>query len=130
MRNTVNKNMTLSGLQLSALLKMGLAMVHADGKVTDEETKALSMELLKFGVAPNELPHLLSNATSMSAEHSLIIVAGLDAEQKKYATGYLAMLMACDGIDDSEIKLWRMISTLCGFPTMTIEEAINFWENN
>ena len=122
--------MTLSGLQLSALLKMGLAMVEADGKVTDEEKTALSIEMFKFGVSPDQLPQLLSAATSMSAEHSLVIVAGFDSEQKKYATGYLAMLMACDGIDDSEIKLWRMISTLCGFPTMTIEEAINFWENN
>ena len=109
---------------------MGLAMVEADGKVTEEEKIALTLELAKFGVSPDELEGMLKVANSMGAEAAIITVAGFDEEQKKYATGYLAMLMACDGIDESEVKFWRLISTLCGFPTMTISEAIDFWKNH
>ena len=122
--------MRFSGGQLCALLKMGLAMVEADGKVTEEEKIALTLELAKFGVSPDELEGMLKVANSMGAEAAIITVAGFDEEQKKYATGYLAMLMACDGIDESEVKFWRLISTLCGFPTMTISEAIDFWKNH
>lgn len=105
-------------------------MVEADGKVTEEEKVALSLDLSKFGVNPDQLILMHTAAKAMSAEESVRIVSGFNAEQKKYATGYLAMLMASDGIDESEIKLWRLLSTLCGFPMMSIEQALDFWLNN
>ena len=38
--------------------------------------------------------------------------------------------MASDGdIDDNELALWTLISTLCGLPTMTVMEAINNMKN-
>ena len=122
--------MEFTGKQLTAMLKMGLAMVEADGKVTEEEKIALTIELMKFGVTPDQLEVLLPAANAMSAEESLIIAAGMNAQQKKYVTGYLAMVMACDGVDKSEVKLWSVLSHLCGFPTMTIAQALEFWKNN
>ena len=122
--------MEFTGKQLTAMLKMGLAMVEADGIVSEEEKIALTIELMKFGVTPDQLEILLPAAHAMSAEESLIIAAGMNPQQKKYVTGYLAMIMACDGVDDSEVKLWSVLSHLCGFPTMTIAQALDFWKNN
>ncbi|MDE6716427.1 MAG: tellurite resistance protein TerB, partial [Muribaculaceae bacterium] len=65
--------MTFSGLQLSALLKMGKAMIAADGKVKEEEKIGLSIEVAKFGIPADQLKNLLTNADSMSAEESIII---------------------------------------------------------
>ena len=122
--------MEFTGKQLTAMLKMGLAMVEADGKVTEEEKVALTLDMIKFGVTPEQLGIMLPAANAMSAEESLIIAAGMNAQQKKYVTGYLAMIMASDGVDDTEVKLWSMLSHLCGFPTMTIAQALEFWKNN
>ena len=122
--------MEFTGKQLTAMLKMGLAMVEADGKVTEEEKMALTLELMKFGVTPDQLKILLPAANAMSAEDSLIIAASMSEHQKKYVTGYLSMIMACDGVDDSEVKLWRVLSHICGFPTMTISQALEFWKNH
>lgn len=39
--------------------------------------------------------------------------------------------MAVDGeIADSEIELWRLISTFAELPTMSISEATDFWRNH
>lgn len=122
--------MKFTGKQLTAMLKMGLAMVEADGKVTEEEKIALTLDMIKFGVTPEQLSIMLPAAHAMNAEESLIIAAGMNAQQKKYVTGYLAMIMASDGIDETEVKFWKMLINLCGFPTMTIAQALQFWNNN
>lgn len=52
-------------------------------------------------------------------------------EKKKYATGFLAATMVADGnIDDSELALWKLVSTLASFPTMNIAEALSFWTSH
>ena len=39
--------------------------------------------------------------------------------------------MAADGeIADSEVKLWSLITMLCGLPEMSLGEALSFWSNN
>ena len=117
--------------QLAALVNLGVAMATADGKVTNEETAAISLELVKFGVTTNEVAMLLKTAQTMSPADALITISSMSNEQKKYATGYLAVIMASDGeIADSEVKLWQLICGLGSFPAMTIEEALNFWKNN
>lgn len=122
--------MEFTGKQLAAMLKMGLAMVEADGKVTEEEKVALTLELMKFGVTPDQLNILLPAAIAMSAEESLIIAAGFNDRQKKYVMGYLAMIMGSDGVDNSEVRLWNRLRLFTGCPSMTIVEALEFWKNN
>lgn len=123
--------MTYSGIQLSALVKLGLAMAQADGNVDQNEQKAIAFELCNFGIDASKAPTILAAAAAMDATDALVTIAGMTAEQKKYATGYLAAIMAADGnISDSEVKLWQLICTLASFPTMTIREALNFWTNH
>ena len=123
--------MEFNGKQLSALVKLGIAMAAADGRIADEENVAISFELAKFGVSVDEAGDLLATAQAMSPADALITISALNNEQKKYATGYLAAIMAADGeIADSEVKLWQLICTLGGFPSMNIRDALLFWKNN
>jgi uncharacterized tellurite resistance protein B-like protein len=123
--------MTLNGKQLSALVKMGVAMALADGKVEETEKAAIAIELVKFGVTSNQATQIINNSQSMDASDALETLAWMNTEQKKYATGYLAAVMASDGdIDPSEIKMWQLICTLSAFPTMNIGEALSFWKEH
>lgn len=122
--------MTYNGKQLAALIKMGIAMAAADGRFTDEEKIAIAMELANFGVDEQIVPFLLSSAQEMDAAEAFTVLSSMDTEQKKYATGYLAVIMAVDGIEESEINMWKLISTLAGFPPMTIQQALEFWNNH
>ena len=123
--------MKYTGIELSAIVKLANAMVMADGKVANEEIAAMSIELAKFGVDENAAKSIIGAADAMEYGHAVAVVAAMNLEQKKYVTGYLATIMAADGeIADSEVTLWRLISTLANLPAMNIGEAITFWKNN
>ncbi len=123
--------MTYSGLELSALVKMGIAMASADGRIAEEEKIAIVMELAAFGVGKSDVESLLKASQTMEASQALGILASMTTEQKKYATGYLAAIMASDGeIADSEVKMWQLICTLGAFPTMNVHEALSFWKSH
>lgn len=123
--------MTYNGQQLAALVKMGISMAAADGRFADEERIAIIMELANFGVTQNQAQSLLSTAQLMDAAEALSILSSMTNEQKKYATGYLAVIMTSDGdIDPSEVKMWQVVCTLSSFPTMNISEALNFWNQH
>ena len=123
--------MTYSGLELAALVKMGIAMAAADGKFAEEERIAIVMELAAFGVSQSEVEGLLRASRSMDASQAFGILASMTTEQKKYATGYLAAIMASDGdIADPEVKMWQLICTLGSFPSMNAHEALTFWRSH
>lgn len=117
--------MQFNGKQLAALVKMGIAMIHADGKVEENELKFLAFEIATFGVDPNELQTLIAASEKMEVSDAFGTIAALDAQQKVEATAFLGAMIAADGdADESEIKLWALISHLCDLPSMTIGEAI------
>ena len=120
--------MQFNRLQLSAILKVGICMINADGKVEEKESKVLCMGMAEFGVSEDDFKLLLALADAMTAPTMLATLAALNEEQKKYVCGFLATIMISDGnIDDSEVKLWQLTSSLADFPTMTIAEAAKFW---
>ena len=50
-------------------------------------------------------------------------------EQKKYVAAYLGTLMASDkDINDKELALWRLLSKLCGLPSMNITDAVEYMQ--
>lgn len=119
--------MQFNGKELTAILKMANAMVFADGHIDQEEIKAVSGELIRFGVTEEQLPVLLKASEIMEETEAIAILAGLDDEKKKYVASFLGAIMAIDGdIDDKEVILWRFVSTLCGFPTIDISEAVSY----
>lgn len=123
--------MEFSGKELSALVKMGVAMAAADGKLADEEKAAIVLGMAEFGLDEEAVKAHLALAKSMTPVQALSILTAMDTSQQKFATGFLATVMVSDGdIDDSEVKLWQLVCTLCGFPTMTIAEAVELWRTH
>lgn len=120
--------MTFNGIELMAVAKMAIAMAQADGRVTKEETEIISVELIAFGLDIQAAKALLLKAASMDASEALACISHMNLEQKKYVTGFLAAIMGSDrDIDDSELKLWSLISILADLPTMTVAQALAFW---
>lgn len=62
--------MTYSGLELAALVKMGVAMASADGKFAEEEKIAIVMELAAFGVGQSDVEGLLRASQTMEASQA------------------------------------------------------------
>lgn len=123
--------MKYTGIELSAIVKLANAMIMADGKVANEEIAAMSIELAKFGVDENAAKSIIGAADAMEYGHAVAVVAAMNLEQKKYVTGYLAFIMAADGeIAASEVSMWQLLSTLAQLPTMTVAEALLFWNNH
>ena len=123
--------MKYTGIELSAIVKLANAMVMADGKVANEEIAAMSIELAKFGVDENAAKSIIGAADAMEYGHAVAVVAAMNLEQKKYVTGYLAFIMAADGeIAATEVSMWQLLPTLAQLPTMTVAEALLFWNNH
>ena len=123
--------MTFNELQMIAIAKLAKAMIAADGKVEKTELAAMALEFTRFGVSPDALDRILSNADSMESGTAISIISLMNEAQKKYVTGYLAFVMAADGeVADTEVSMWSLISKLANLPTMTIGQALAFWKNN
>lgn len=122
--------MQFNQLQLAAMVKAGKTMALADGKIEENELLVISSGLMKFGVSKRDFDTILELSDAVSPTDMLSILSKMSYEQKKYVCGYLAAIMASDGdVDDSEVKLWCLISQLAGFPEMTLAEAGAFWVN-
>ncbi|MBQ8153267.1 MAG: tellurite resistance protein TerB [Prevotella sp.] len=120
--------MTFTSIEMSAIAKLALAMAAADGNVEKSELSYIALELARFGVK-NADP-ILKGAGEMDPTIALSIVSKMSFDEKKYVTAYLGTLMAVNGdIDDKELSLWRLTSTLCGLPSMNIQEAIEHIKN-
>lgn len=123
--------MQLNRLQLAAAVKAGKAMAAADGILDPEELEVLAIGLREFGIHGAEAGLIESLADAMEPANMLSVLSSMNEDQKKFVCGYLSTIMVCDGdIDDSEMKLWQLISTLAGFPTMTIAEANEYWRSH
>ncbi len=122
--------MIFNGKEMTAVIKMAKAMIAADGRIEKNEVTVMSNELIRFGVPQSQLNDLLTLADAMDATEAFAIVAGFDDERKKYVASYLGTIMVSDGdVDDKELALWFLISTLCGLPTMTVGEAVQNMAN-
>lgn len=123
--------MKFKKIELCALIKMAFSIAAADGKFVDEEKTAIAFGMAEFGLDANEMKKMTDMTVQLDATAALSILSSMDSSQKKYATGYLAAVMAADGdVDPSEVKMWQLISTLAGFPTMSFAEALSFWTSH
>lgn len=117
--------MTLKGNELAAITKLAIAMANADGKVEDSELTYMALEMHRFGI--EDPKPILSVADSMTPVMAFSIINSLSPEGKKYAAAYMGTMMAADGrIDDKELALWKLISSLCDLPAMGIAEALDY----
>jgi len=125
--------MRFSGKEMAAILKSAKMMAFADGAMTSDEKDVIKRDLASFGIKLDTIESIAieHKADSMEGAEVITTLSNMTTEQKKYACGYLAAVMLADGeIDDNEQKLWSLLSMLADFPTMTIGEAISFWNEN
>ena len=122
--------MVFTNQELAAILRLAHAIAIADGKVTKEETQMIVLEISRFGVDQDKARLISEIGDKMSYGDCCQVVSNMTAEEKKYVTAYLGTLICADGnIDDSEMKLWSLISAMCNLPTMNIVEAIQIMAN-
>jgi uncharacterized tellurite resistance protein B-like protein len=122
--------MIFTNQELAAILRLAYAMANADGKITNEETQMIVLEMKRFGVGLNNAQLIAEIGDKMSYGECCQMVSNMTAEEKKYVTAFLGTLICADGdVDDSEMKLWSLISTLCDLPTMNIFEAVKIMAN-
>lgn len=122
--------MTFSGKQLAAIFRLGKMMANADGRVEKSELVVLIRELARFGVPGDHLDALEEAGNQLEPAELLGTIAAMDANQKKYVAAYLGVILAINGdIDDSEMKLWGLVSALCNLPEMNIAQAIDYLDN-
>ena len=108
--------------ELNAIAKIGLEMAKSDGRVDEVELLVIKDKLTCFGII--EPSAIIGNAYKMDSLEALVTVSKMEFEKKKYMAAFLGVVMAADGIiDDSEIKMWTLTTSLCNLPSMTIEEA-------
>lgn len=123
--------MQFNGKQLASLVKLGVAMIQADGKVEENELKFLAAELASFGIDSDDLSTVMEASEQLEAADALATIAAMDAQQKVEATAFLGAMIAADGdVDDAELKLWALVSHLCDLPTMSIADAIRIMTGN
>lgn len=117
--------MTFTGLEMTAVTKLAMVMVAADGKVEQTELACMAVEMARFGI--KDADPILEGAKTMNPTIAMAIVEKFDSERKKYVAAYLGTMMAADGdINDKELAVWRLTSTLCGLPSMNIHDAIDY----
>ena len=119
--------MQFNKVEMMAIMSMVHAMMIADGKLEDEETSLISSEMIKFGVPLEDFKDIFTKGQNMEPSVAADIVTKMTYPQKKYVAAYLGALMAIDSdIDNREMALWRLISQICGLPSMTVADAVKY----
>lgn len=117
--------MTFTRKELASILKLAKMVALADANVDEVERMMIFKELIRFGVNTKDAQSLENEANRYEPAEAIATVAGLTPYEKRYVCAYLGTIIAADGeIKDVEMSLWSLISTLCGFPQMSIQEAI------
>ena len=123
--------MQFNGIQLAAITKAAYAMIAADGRIDDSEMRLLVQELRSFGVSQEDAKNFATVGMAMEPTTMLVTLSAMTDEQKKYVCGFLGSLMVVDGnIDDAEMKIWQLTSSLMKCPTMSLHEALEYWQKN
>ena len=113
-----------------AILATGARMALADGRTDQKEVRMVQIELNRFGVPEEHVEKLIDAAGEMNGVEARQIISEMEDAQKRYVCAYLGTMMAIDGdIDDEELGIWRMVSTVCELPDMTVKEAIDYMAN-
>ena len=122
--------MKFSGEELAAVMKLGMAMVAADGRSDKAEFEVVTKELTRFGASLVQILALAEKSKQMEFEKAIELVSHFDYERKKYVASYLAVIMIADGeIDEKEVALWQLVTMVCDLPEMDVEQAVDNMNN-
>ena len=106
------------------------AMVFADGNVAENEMKVLTTEMIRIGSTPDELIGFEKSLNSYQPSDAVSRISSFNTEKKEYFCAFLGALIIVDGnVDDNEMKLWALTSHICGLPTMSVGDALEYMAN-
>ena len=119
--------MRFTELEFSAITKIVIAVINADGRVEENEVRCMAKEALRFGFKDNDIEKFITEANTMETSQAIAVINSFDDERKKYVCAYLGTIMAVDGnLNDKEVALWRLVSSMCRLPEMSIKESITY----
>lgn len=112
--------MFFTSLEKIAVVQVSFRMIAADGKV-DSEERAIAFPIwTKMGVSQEHL----KEAGEMTDLTSLSIISNMDDSKKRFVAAFLGLIMASDGdVDEKELALWRLVSSMCHLPAMRLTEC-------
>lgn len=123
--------MRFSKLEMTAIMNMVHTMIIADGRIDEEETSVISAEMIKFNIPLEDFKEIFIKGRDMDPVVAVEIVSKMTYGQREYVAAYLGTVMAIDGdIDEKEMALWRLLSKMCGLPTMSVGDAIKYMAEN
>lgn len=106
------------------------AMVLADNNVDRNEMQVLVQEMRRMGCSQDELIQIEESNSSIKPTVALARISEMSSEKKRYVCAFLGAMMIVDGdVDESEKKLWGLVSAFCDFPEMTVGEAVKYMAN-
>jgi uncharacterized tellurite resistance protein B-like protein len=118
--------MKLKEKELIAITPLAFYIISADGIATEEEYSAIGTELVTFGLNTERIVETIEAANDMTLEEAVAICRTMNTPQKTYACSVMGYIVASDGdIDDDEMKVWAEIVEKCGFPDMSIQDALD-----
>lgn len=124
------ESLSFTKKEMAAIIKIASVMAAADGSLHNKETEMMTAEAFRFNLDENDVDQMLKLSNQMDAKEALAAIATMTDSQKRYVTAYLGTLMAIDGdVDDKEMSLWRLVSTICKLPSMSISDAIHYMAN-
>ena len=124
------EQLTFNQREMTAIIKVALAMSVADGTCENNESSFMAQEAHRFNITGDDLNMLLEGCKNMDGQTAVAELATMTDAQKRYVTAYLGTLMAVDGeISEKELSLWRLMTELCKLPSMSISDAINYMAN-
>lgn len=113
--------MIFTSKEKAAIVHVATTMQLIDNDMDDKETLLNTMVFIKIGVDGSDIN--LSKKTSTL--EAIITIANMTKDEKTFVCSFLAALIAIDGkIEKEEVKFWQLISKLCNFPTMSLQDAI------
>lgn len=116
--------------ELAAIHNLAKAMIDADGRIESKEATLAALELTKLsnGIDADSIVRM---AEGMEPSKAFEVVKNLTSDEKKYVAGFLAAISLVDGeVAPTEYAVWRAISAVGNFPTMSFEEALRFWDTH
>ena len=113
--------MIFTNQELGAILKVATIIAGVDGNVAEEEKVLMAVELMRF---------IGKEAANLNLTEACVIISKMTNDEKKYVTAYFGTMICADGnIEESELKVWSLISSICNLPKMSIDEAIEIITN-
>lgn len=112
--------MKLSDPEKTAISKLLLDIIYADGKVTVSETTFYMHLQNKLGISNQ----LMENSRKLNISICYSIINDMNKNQKDYVSDLIHQMIVADGhVNDEEIKVYNKFCEAAGFSVNNNEKA-------